>query len=314
MMALFGSGRSPAAAPPSGLPSWLEAHIGEGRGQIARVVLERARALYLKELNEGTVKNPCYFAMDATRPNDPGAGRFYVICEAAQSFRAIASGHGRGRRLGGVLNFENGRECARNFGNALDSELTAGGAYNTAETKTSFKGYYRVAGRHDAVLVRSFVQFEGQGEAANARERAIGGHPAVVLKGICRRRDPKSPYADPDGYVPFGKMVDYAGGRSNGCTSWSQADAQKILAMIDENPTTVYIYPESHDIEAVAHAIAGRQPIARAGLYWNASCLKQIRSPKFWAKDVLEPLLAKYRKDPVLPELPPRPAPICAAR
>src|SRR5437588_7652242 len=119
VMALFGPGRSPAAAPPSDLPSWLEAHIGEGRGQIARVVLERARALYLKELNAGTVKNPCYFAMDATRPNDPGAGRFYVICEKEQSFRAIAAGHGRGRHPAGVPNFENGRQCARNFGNAL---------------------------------------------------------------------------------------------------------------------------------------------------------------------------------------------------
>jgi len=40
--------------------------------------------------------------------------------------------------------------CAKNFGNAMDSELTMGGAYVTGETKTSFKGYYRVAANQNA--------------------------------------------------------------------------------------------------------------------------------------------------------------------
>ena len=71
--------------------------------------------------------------------------RFYVICEADRSFRAISAGHGGGRDLNGVADFANGRRCAKNFGNAMDSELTAGGAYVTSETKTSFKGYYRVS-------------------------------------------------------------------------------------------------------------------------------------------------------------------------
>jgi hypothetical protein len=51
------------------LPGWLSAYVGEGEGQIARTVLQRARALYFQKVREGVVRNPCYFAMDATRPN-----------------------------------------------------------------------------------------------------------------------------------------------------------------------------------------------------------------------------------------------------
>jgi hypothetical protein len=298
-IALSGSGPSDAAGQPSDVPTWLAAHVGEGEGQIARVVLERARALYLQK----AVRNPCYFAMDATRPNGGAAGRrFYIICEADRSFRAISAGHGGGRDLNGVADFANGRRCAKNFGNAMDSELTAGGAYVTSETKASFKGYYRVSGREDAVFLRPFVQFDGEGEAANARQRAIGGHSAEVLAGICLRKSPDSPYANHDGYVPVGKLVDYAGGRSDGCTSWSPSDARQIIPMLKDNPTTVYIYPESRDIDAVARG-------GRGGSYWNASCLKEIGSPKFWPKESLEPILARYEKDHPAP--PPRTPPIC---
>jgi hypothetical protein len=296
----------------SDIPAWLRAHIGESEGQIAQVVLQRARALYLRKLKEGVVKNRCYFAMDATRPNDLSDGRlgsrFYIICEADQSFRAISAGHGSGRDLKGVADFANGKECARNFGNAMDSYLTTGGAYVTGETKTSFKGYYRVSTNHDAVLTRSFVQFDGEGETANARQRAIGGHAAVKLKSVCLRKDPRSPYANENGYVPFGNLIDYSGGRSDGCTSWPPSDAGQIIPLLKDNPTTVYIYPESHDIEAVAQAVSVHQSLSREGLYWNASCLKQIGFPKYWSKEILEPILARYRKDPE--PLPP-PPPVC---
>jgi hypothetical protein len=250
--------------------------------------------------------------MDATRPNDLGNGilgrRFYIICESNRTFRAISSGHGSGRDLKGIADFANGRRCAKNFGNAMDSKLTAGGAYVTAETKTSFKGYYRVSAKKDAVLIRSFVQFDGEGDAANARQREIGGHAAELLRNVCLRKDPHSPYADREGYVPFGKLVDYAGGRSDGCTSWSPSDAGQIVAMVKDNPTTLYVYPDAADIDAVARAVEAGQPLSRAGLYWNASCLKEIRSPKFWPKETLEPVLA-HKTDH--PPPPPRPTPIC---
>jgi hypothetical protein len=286
--------------------------VGEGEGQIAPVVLERARALYQRKLSEGAVRNPCYFAMDVTRPHDLGGSRlgrrFYIICEAEGSFRAISAGHGGGRDLDGVADFANGRRCVKNFGNAMDSELTAGGAYVTGETTASFKGYYRAA-RGDAVFMRAFLKFDGEGETANARERAIGGHAAVLLRGVCRRRDPGSPHADQDGYVPFGKLVNYAAGRSDGCTSWSPSDAETVIAMVKDDPTTLYIYPESRDIDAVARAVEAGQSPSRAGLYWNAACLKEIGSPNFWPRETLEPILGGYREEHSAPR--PRPAPIC---
>ena len=307
-IAASGLPRSFAAEHAPDVPAWLWAHVGEGEGQIAQVVLQRARALYLKKLSEGAVKNSCYFAMDATRPGGLGR-RFYVICEANRTFRAVPAGHGSGLNLAGYANFANGQQCAKNFGNAMDSKLTTGGPYITAEEKTSFKGYYRASGGKDAVLIRSFVQFDGEGEAANARPRAIGGHPAVVLKGICLRKNPGSPYANHDGYVPFGKLVDYAAGRSNGCTSWSTSDAAQIIPMMKDNPTTLYIYPESADIAAVTKAVkSGRSP-SSAGSYWNASCLSAIGAPKFWPKETLEPIIAKFKKDHPAPA--PQPPPIC---
>ena len=124
VIALLASPRSLAAQQSSDVPAWLRAHVGEGEDQIAQVVLQRARAVYLQKLSEGVIKNPCYFAMDATRPNDLGDGklghRFYVICESGRSFRAISAGHGGGRDLKGIADFANGRRCAKNFGNAMD--------------------------------------------------------------------------------------------------------------------------------------------------------------------------------------------------
>jgi hypothetical protein len=211
--------------------------------------------------------------------------------------------------LRGVADFANGRRCAKNFGNARGSSLTTGGAYVTAETKESFKGYYRVSGKRNAVLIRPFVQFDGEGETANARERAIGGHAAVLLRGKCRLKDPGSRYASEDGYVPLGRLVEYAGGRSSGCTSWSPSVAREIVAMTRDDPTTLHIYPEAADVNAVARAVAGGRSLSRAGLYWNASCLKEIGSPRYWPKERVEPILAQYKREH--PERPRPPLPIC---
>jgi hypothetical protein len=156
--ALAASSHSFAAENPSDIPAWLKPDVGEREGQIAPVVLQRARALYFKKVDAGVVRNPCYFAMDATRPhrldNGKVGARFYIICEAARSFRAISAGHGGGRDLKGVADFTNGKQCAKNFGNAQDSFLTTGGPYVTAETRTSFKGYYPVLAKKDAALVQ----------------------------------------------------------------------------------------------------------------------------------------------------------------
>ena len=298
---------APGAPAASGVPAWLQAHVGDGDGQISAVVLQRARGFYLQKVRQGAVNNPCYFAFDATRPAATGR-RFYLICEADQTFRAVPSGHGSGRNLPGIPDFSNEVKCAKNFSNAEDSKLTTGGGYVTAEIRTSFKGYYRAGGTFEP-LMRSFLQFEGEGDTANARERAIGGHPGVIVSWICRMKYPGSPYADEDGYVPYGKLIDYGAGRSNGCTSWPMSVSGNILSLAENRPTTVYIYPEANDIVAVARAVKAGQSPARAGLYWNASCLREIGAPNFWPKESLEPALVQYKEDN--PPAKPEPLPIC---
>jgi hypothetical protein len=147
------------------------------------------------------------------------------------------------------------------------------------------------------------------GETANARPRSIGGHSGVIVSPICRMKAPGNPYADDEGYVPFGKLIEYGGGRSNGCTTWYPADAQQILALVENKPTTLYIYPESGDIVAVARAVQAGQSPAREGLYWNASCLREIGFPNFWPKETLGPALMKYREDHPAPSQ--QPLPLC---
>ena len=310
-IALSGSSPTLATVQTSDLPAWLQKHVGTGDGQIAPVVLKRARALYQRKVRQGVVRNPCYLAKDATRPSTSRNGkpgrRFYIICESKKSFRAVSSGYGNGRKLKRA-NFSNGRQCAKNFSNAEGSKLTTGGSYVTAETRTSFKGYHRQSGKRTP-FHRTFLLFDGEGDTANARERAIGGHPAVFLKWQCRYKNPKSPHADKEGYVPYGRLVNYTGGRSNGCTTWSQSASREILALVKNKPTTLYIYPESSDINAVANAVKNGNSLSRAGLYWNTACLKAIHAPKFWHKRTLQPIINEWRRS--LPKQPPLNLPIC---
>ena len=191
MIALSGLPRSSAAEQASDVPAWLQAHVGEGDGQIAPVVLQRARALYLQKVSEGAVKNPCYFAMDATRPAGFGR-RFYIDLRGRSDVSRRSIGPRQRSQLAGA-NFTNGIRCAKNFTNAMDSKLTTGGAYVTDETITRFKGYYRSGAGKYVAFNRSFVQFDGEGDTANAQPRAIGGHPAAVLRVACRRKDPGQP-------------------------------------------------------------------------------------------------------------------------
>jgi len=308
---LTGVFSAPSAAQSSDVPRWLAKHVGTAEGQIAPVVLERARALYERKHRQGQVKNPCYLAMDATRPSTAANGqalrRFYVICEKRKFFRAVSSGYGNGRKLQRA-NFANGRQCARHFSNAEGSKLTAGGSYVTAESRTSFKGYHRQGGKR-VPFYRTFLLFDGEGETRNARERAIGGHQAAFLKWQCRFKNPGSPHADNEGYTPFGRLVDYTSGRSNGCTTWSDAATKDILALVDGNPTTLYIYPESKDIDAVAKAVKQGRGLSQAGLYWNTSCLKAIGTPKFWPKRKLQPIINDWRRS--LPTSAPLVLPVC---
>lgn len=308
---LWGTTPAVAAQQSSTIPAWLQKHVGMADGQIAPIVLERARALYQRKRRSGEVRNPCYLAMDATRPSTSRSGkpgrRFYTICEQRKFFRAVSSGYGNGRKLKRA-NFSNGRQCAGNFSNAEGSKLTAGGSYVTAETRTSFKGYFRRSGKRTP-FHRTFLLFDGEGDTANARERAIGGHQAVFLKWQCRFKNPKSPHADKQGYTPYGRLVNYTGGRSNGCTTWSPANSRDIISLVEGNPTTLYIYPEGRDIDAVAGAVKAGKSLSKAGLYWNTTCLRAIGAPKFWPKRKLQPIINEWRRS--LPKQPPLELPIC---
>ena len=82
--------------------------------------------------------------------------------------------------------------------------------------------------------------------------------------------------------------------------------------MVKDNPTTLYIYPDAADVDAVARAVVAGRSLSGAGLYWNASCLKEIHAPKFWSKETLGPILAQYKKDHPAPAQ--QPTPICEGR
>ena len=56
-----------------------------------------------------------------------------------------------------------------------------GGAYMTADHRTSLNGYHSQGGQ-TRPFHRTFLPFDGQGETKNSRERAIGGHQAMFLK------------------------------------------------------------------------------------------------------------------------------------
>ena len=62
--------------------------------------------------------------------------------------------------------------------------------------------------------------------------------------------------------------MNYEAGRSDGCTSWSASDAAAIMAMVRNDPTTLYIYPESRDIDAVAAEI-GLAPVHRRDAHFD---------------------------------------------
>lgn len=217
--------------------------------------------------------------------------------------RAMATG-----RALPEADFSNGRECARHFSNALGSNLTMGGNYLTAEARTSHKGYITRGGQ-TVPFNRTFLVFDGMGETSNARDRAIGGHQAAFVRSECRLSAPNSPHADASGFVRLGRLIDYTSGRSNGCTTWSEDVSRQIISLVESNRTTLYIYPESRDINAVARAVQRGRSLDQNDLYWNSTCLAQIGAPQFWPKNQLEPVIRRWRQS--LPPSTSQPLPIC---
>ena len=83
----------------------------------------------------------------------------------------------------------------------------------------------------------------------------------------------------------------------------------QFVSLIKDEPTTLYIYPEASDVEAVAKSVAAGRTPAQAGLHWSAACLAEVRAPRYWSRSRLEPMLAEYARRHPAP--PPRPTPIC---
>jgi hypothetical protein len=60
-----------------------------------------------------------------------------------------------------------------------------------------------------------------------------------------------------------------------GAAKGSNFNAGQVIAMVKDDPTTLYIYPEAADIDAVTQAVKTGRSLSPAGLYWNASCCKK---------------------------------------
>ena len=74
------------------IPAWLHRHVGYEDGKIAPIVLTRARALHQDKLRRGKVRNPCYLAMDATRPS-PGPGGAPALPSADEGVAVVVGGY-----------------------------------------------------------------------------------------------------------------------------------------------------------------------------------------------------------------------------
>ena len=120
--------------------------------------------------------------------------RFYVICEADRSFRAISSGHGGGRNLKGIANFANGKRCAQELRQRHGLQADDRRSLCDERGDHVFQGILpRLRRKATRPLSRSFVQFDGEGETANARPREIGGHAAVLLRGVVSSKEAGQP-------------------------------------------------------------------------------------------------------------------------
>lgn len=274
------------------IPAFLKNKIGDGPDQIEPVVLERARKAYINQTIKGKTNNACYMAMDATRPHllnqkkaDAGApiqigNRLYLICESLGIFKALPSGHGGGINLSkrdASLNLKNGRHCVKYFGNVQESNFTMGGLYVTGNIDKFFKGRLKQKDGSYCDFYRPFLNMIGEGETANAKQRAIGAHPAVLFNTSKELCDLSSPHANRLGYVRYGeKLIDYSGGRTEGCLGLQPDIAPAILAIAEDRPMSIYIYPQKSDIQKMTDASVTEKP------YWNAECLKAIGTPVYF--------------------------------
>jgi hypothetical protein len=278
------------------IPDFLQSKIGDGPDKISKVVLTRARALFLRQRKENKTKNVCYIAADMTRPHllnekdvtsgkaDPITGnRLYLICESLGIFKALPVAHGGGIDLTKQdkdLNLKNGMRCAKNFGNVMGSLFTMGGDYLTGDLENSYKGKVLQKDGSACDYSRPFLDFTGEGETANADkdDRDIGAHPVILIgEGSYRCTAPGDPRADKLGYAFYSNgLQNYNGGRTEGCLGMPEDVATAILGIAKDHPMSIYVYPQKQDILDMASP--GKKP------YWNSDCLKTIGAPAYYGQ------------------------------
>ncbi len=159
-----------------------KAHVGDGDGQIAQVVLQRARALYLQKLSEGAVEESLLLRHGRDAPR-----RVWPPVLHHLRGRPVVSRGAIGSRQ--RPQFERHREFRQR--NALRQEFQQCDGFEADDRRRLCDGgddnllqrlLPELGGKIRHAFSRSFVQFDGEGDTANARPRAIGGHPAVLLR------------------------------------------------------------------------------------------------------------------------------------
>ena len=290
----------------------------KAKAKLRQWSLQRARARFTSRKASGAIRNPCYFAMDATRPHDLNVGkvgaRFYVICESALIVPCLFDGSRRRPQFERHRGFRQRKAVREKLRQRYGSVPDCWWALCNRRDENILPLRLCASAKKDAALIRSFVQFDGEGETANARQREIGRASGTI---IAERLSPKGSAQLLRGSRRL-RSVRATGSlrrlaAATAAQSWSPSDAEQIIAVVKDDPTALYIYPEAADIDAVTQNGEVRPVISRqAGLYWNASCLKEIVTPKFWPKEALEPVLAQYAK--AHPAPPQRSPPRCKGR
>ena len=158
--------------------------------------------------------------MDATQA-EQRRSRATVFTSSAELVRSFPRGF-RSRRRMSSLNRRRrfrrvGSRCARNFGDAMDAELTIEQGLMCGVGKPLSKAIFHVSAREPPDFSTHSCGFTtAKAEPRDARRRAMTASRRGVGWTMCVK-DPDGPYADHDGYVPVGKVVDYAAATATSC-------------------------------------------------------------------------------------------------
>ncbi len=135
-----------AAEQSADVPGWLRPYVGDGERQISQVVLQRARALYLRKIAQHAVKNSCYFQSYGRNAPQRYRRRAKRDADFMSSAKLPTRFTPSGRVTAAAAIYpalqisRMGENARRTSAMRWICSLTAGGGdYVTAEAKSSFK-------------------------------------------------------------------------------------------------------------------------------------------------------------------------------